>query len=392
MGRGLRRISYSVNSEGRFDPEYAEVYGVPFSFIPCSGATKDPKPGPLPTRVRALPERIACEITFPRLLGYRYDIQDSELSWKFTADSRMSLSAADVPTKTVNAPIVGESSVHTLDELRNHRPQEIAFKLAKLTLEKYFRGDGTHPKQKDLNHAANHVWDNHVQAWRFPQLLEIAKQWLAECVTCKGESFSQMLLLIEYAHDAADRIYQSVVAASAGTKVLKPILQPYDTIGTTSWVDFDTTRAVYTTDPAKCHISHVVADTDTWEQKVAQSLEDMPEVIRYVKNHNLNFHIPYSLNGQDHRYIPDFIVCLEDGHGPEDLLNLILEVTGERKKDKAAKVATARNLWIPAVNNDGSFGRWEFLEIQDPWDLEKTIRGFLTEKCDDRNMKEKIGH
>ena len=65
VGRGLRRMSYAANEKGRFEPEYAEVYGVPFSFIPCSGSVKDPKPGPLPTRVRALESGIACEITFP---------------------------------------------------------------------------------------------------------------------------------------------------------------------------------------------------------------------------------------------------------------------------------------------------------------------------------------
>src|SRR3990172_8779992 len=35
VGRGLRRMSYALNGHGMFDPEYAEVYGVPFSFIPC---------------------------------------------------------------------------------------------------------------------------------------------------------------------------------------------------------------------------------------------------------------------------------------------------------------------------------------------------------------------
>src|SRR3990170_5741078 len=74
IGRGLRRRSYALNEEGHFDPEYAEVYGVPFSFIPCSGSTREVKPGPIPTRVRALADRIACEITFPRLVGYRYEI------------------------------------------------------------------------------------------------------------------------------------------------------------------------------------------------------------------------------------------------------------------------------------------------------------------------------
>jgi type III restriction enzyme len=59
------------------------------------------------------------------------------------------------------------------------------------------------------------------------------------------------------------------------------------------------------------------------------------------------------------------------------LLNLIVEVTGERKKDKAAKVATARTLWIPAVNNHAAYGRWAFVEITDPWDAKNTIRSFL---------------
>ncbi len=61
----------------------------------------------------------------------------------------------------------------------------------------------------------------------------------------------------------------------------------------------------------------------------------------------------------------------------EGLLNLIVEVTGEKKKDKAAKVATARTLWIPAVNNHGSFGRWAFLETADPWGAQTAVRAYL---------------
>jgi type III restriction enzyme len=83
------------------------------------------------------------------------------------------------------------------------------------------------------------------------------------------------------------------------------------------------------------------------------------------------------LNGEEKNYIPDFIACLDDGHGANDLLNMIVEVTGEKKKDKAAKVATARTLWVPAINNHGGFGRWAFIEIADPWDAQNLIRGFL---------------
>jgi type III restriction enzyme len=360
VGRALRRMSYAANEDGRFNPEYAEVYGVPFSFIPCSGATKDPKPGPLPTRVRALDSRIACEIRFPRLLGYRYDIKGDRLTHKFTDASILPLTTAFLPTKTESAPVVGETVIHTLDDLKRFRQNEIAFTLAKLTLERYFRDDQGNDKP-----------------WLFPQLLTIAKRWLDECVTFKDNTFIQQILLTQNKYDAADRIYKSIVASSDGTLALKPILRPYDTIGTTQFVDFDTTRSVYATRADKCHISHVVADTDSWEQKLAQSIEEMPEVIRYVKNHNLGFTIPYTLDGSEHQYIPDFIVCIEDGHGADDLLNLIVEVTGEKKRDKAAKVTTARTLWVPAVNNHGGYGRWAFLEVADPWDAQNLIRGTL---------------
>ena len=114
---------------------------------------------------------------------------------------------------------------------------------------------------------------------------------------------------------------------------------------------------------------------------MAQALEDMHEVVRYVKNHNLGFTIPYTLERRGARTtIPDFIVRIgrrarrgrpaqpdHRGHA------------ARAKQDKAAKVATARTLWVPAVNNHGGFGRWAFVEIADPWDaigpIREAIRG-----------------
>ena len=140
-------------------------------------------------------------------------------------------------------------------------------------------------------------------------------------------------------------------------------------------MDFDTTRPVYSTRPDKCHVSHVAADTKDWEQKVARSLEDMDEVVCYVKNQNLGFKIPYVSNGEPKNYVPDYIVRINDGE-PE-LLNLIIEVTGEKRPDKAEKVAAARALWVPAVNNHGGFGRWAFLEVDDPANVKNAIRTSL---------------
>lgn len=361
VGRALRRMSYAPGEDGLFNPEYAEVYGVPFSFIPCSGAKKDGPPGPPPTRVRALENRIACEITFPRLVGYRYDIQGERLSVKFTDDSRFSISTADFPNKTELDPIAGLTSVHTLNELRSRRMNEVAFVIACRTLETYFRDD-----------------EGALKPWLFPQLLAITKDWIETCLTLKDKTFPQLLLFAEHSHNAAGHIYRSIVAAENGTPGLKPIPRPYDPIGSTRFVDFDTHRPTYSTRADKCHISHVVADTDSWEQKMAQTLEEMDEVVRYVKNHNLGFTIPYTTDGDERSYTPDFIACIDDGHGREDLLNLLIEVTGEKKKDKAAKVATARTLWVPAVNNHGGYGRWGFIEIDDPWNAERTLRATLS--------------
>ncbi len=33
--------------------------------------------------------------------------------------------------------------------------------------------------------------------------------------------------------------------------------------------------------------------------------------MRYVKNHNLGFTIPYTINGEEHQYTPDFIACID---------------------------------------------------------------------------------
>lgn len=385
VGRGLRRMSHAaapktmeVNGHTveftAYQPEYAEVYGVPFSFIPCSGSKQEPRPALASTRVRALEERIASEITFPCVIGYRYDIQAETLKVAFSRDTQVTLSPQDVPTHTEMSSIMGESIIHNLDDLKAVREQRIDFELARLTLEKYFR-DG----------------DNNLKAWLFPQLLRIVRDWRLNCVTCKDNAFPQMLLLAQLGKDAADAIYRSIVSAEITSKTLRPILRPYDPSGSTRFVDFDTTQNTWATQADKCHVSHVVADTGTWEQKAAQSLEEMDEVICYVKNQNLGFVIPYTFEGEEHEYYPDFIVrlrlaphltSLQDAsrsplRGEEDTLNLIVEISGRDRKDKVVKVATARNFWVPAINNHGGFGQWAFIEIRDPWNIKNEISEML---------------
>ncbi|MEJ7812561.1 MAG: DEAD/DEAH box helicase family protein [Gemmatimonadaceae bacterium] len=374
VGRALRRRSYApdvlrvpVNGSDveftGFAPEYAEVYGVPFSFIPCAGSSREPRMGPTPTRVRALPDRSGRGIRFPRVLGYRYELGDEKISARFGADSRTVLSPEDAPTRVEMAPVIGPHEIHTLDDLKRIRPQQVQFLLAKLVMEKYYRAEeGESPK-----------------AWLFPQLVRIAREWYEQCVDCKDDAFPQLLYFAENAHNAADRIYRSIAAAAEGSPRLRPILAPYEWERTTDRVDFDTTRPVYAT-REKCPVSHIVCDTGSWEQKVAQALEELGEVHAYVKNDRQpGFSIPYTVHGEQHEYFPDFIARVDDGRarGPDDLLNMVIEVTGEMRKEKEAKVATATHLWVPAVNNHGGFGRWTFVEVTDPWRAKTQLRAAL---------------
>ena len=64
----------------------------------------------------------------------------------------------------------------------------------------------------------------------------------------------------------------------------------------------------------------------------------------YAKNQNLGFWIPYTLNGEERNYQPDFIVQLRAGADGREPRNLIVKVSGKPTKDKPAKVAMARDL------------------------------------------------
>jgi len=356
VGRGLRRTSYVPNEQGFFDPEYAEVYGVPFSFIPTAGGSDPKLPRPV-VRVRALEERQALEITFPRLVGYRYQMPTERLSASFDSDSAVNLSTREIPTMVEVDPIAGEKVVHDLNDLRERREQEVTFRIAKLTLDRFFRDD-----------------EGGERPWLFPQLLAIVRDWMGACVTCQDNAFPQMLLIGELQNDAAERVYRSIVRGTEGEKRLVPILRPYEPRGTTRGVGFDTTKDVYTTNPGKSHLNYVPLDSN-WEAKLALSLESMPEVICYVKNQSLNFTIPYTFEGSSANYVPDYIVRVRRDSGSE--LKLIIEVSGEAKKAKGTKVGTAQSLWVPAVNNHGGFGTWSFLEVTDPWNAVNAIREHL---------------
>lgn len=358
VGRGLRRVSYELNAEGRFDPEYADVYGVPFAFVPVAGQRTTDDGVETHTYVHSDERRSNASISFPRVVGYRYDTPSDHLKATFTDEHRLTIGDDAVPTETDIEDITGVPETHTLSALRDKRMQEIRFHLA----DKVCRSLATD--------------DGHERPWLFPQVLAAVTEWCDSCVTVTGNAFIELLGLSSLQAQAADRILAGITQTTDAPSGIRPILDRANPTGDTSGVGWWTKKDpddLYVTGP-KSPISHVVPHSG-WEASVAAAIEDMDEVDRYVKNDHLDFTIPYVIDGLSKHYTPDFVVVLPDADG--ESLNLIIEVSGEKKRDKQIKVATARNKWTPAVNAAGEFGRWSFLEITDPAYVAKQIRDHI---------------
>ena len=249
VGRALRRASYDPTPDGMFEPEYAEVLGVPFTFLTTTkpGTVRAPKP--IQT-VRALPERSALRIEFPRVIGYRYEMPAERLTATFDEKSVLELSTREVPTQTELDPIVGEMNLLELP-LDKQRLNTVVFAVAKRTLDTYF---------KDL--------EGGERPWLFPQLTTITRRWLDECVIpyVGDGAYPQLLLLAEWSHAAAEKIHRAIVMGTPGEKRMIPILRPYDAIGSTDDVYFETTKVCF--DTTKSHINQVAQDSG-WETELA---------------------------------------------------------------------------------------------------------------------------
>jgi type III restriction enzyme len=348
VGRGLRRQSYELNPEtGLFDVEYADVMGIPFDFTgkPQVATPRPPKPI---TRVHAIKERSEQEIMFPRVTGYRRDLPEERLVAEFTEDSRLVITPEDIgATKVFMEGIVGEGVIITPEVLEGLRPSTISFNLAKHLLYTCFLDEDRIPKQ-------------HL----FPQIQRIARRWIDEgYLVTKGVPTGAILYLNQLAK-AAERIDRACNRGAGEDARIKAILDPYNRKGSTRFVNFITSKTCQVTGskPPKCQISHVVLDSD-WEGVMADVFESHPRVMAYAKNQGMGLEVPYLDGGISRRYVPDFVVRLDDGR--DEPLNLILEVKGYRGEDAKAKADTMVSYWVPGVNALGEFGRWGFAEFSD---------------------------
>ena len=353
IGRALRRQSYDLNEKGRFNVEYADVLGIPFDFT-AKPVVAPPQAPRRTIPVRAMrPERDQLEIRFPRVEGYRVELPEERLSAEFNDDSVLELTPDLVgPSVTRNAGIIGEDVDLSLEHLKDMRHSTVVFHVTKRLLYTKWRDPGEEPK---LN--------------LFGDLKRIAKQWLNTCLVCKGGTYPAQLMYQELADMACERITAGIVGTLVGQRPIKAVLDPYNPAGSTMHVNFTTSRKHrWRTDARKCHINWVILDSD-WEAEFCRVAESHPRVRAYVKNHNLGLEVPYRYGSTTRKYIPDFIVLVDDGH--DDPLQLIVEIKGYRGEDAKEKKATMDTYWIPGVNNLGQYGRWAFVEFTAVFEIEQ---------------------
>jgi type III restriction enzyme len=354
VGRALRRQSYDLNNDGLFNVEYADILGIPFDFTAKPVIAPPQKPRET-VHVRAVrPERDHLEIRFPRVVGYRVELPEERLTAQFNNDSLLELTPALVgATTTRNSGIIGERVDLTLKHTGDVRPSQVVYELTShLVLTKWQDADGD------------------PQLHLFGQLKRIAREWIDDYLVCKGGTYPAQLKYKTLADMACERITAAITRAYVGERPVTPVFDPYNPVGSTMHVNFNTSKTDrWETDARRCHVNWIVLDSG-WEGEFCRVVESHPGVRAYVKNHNLGFEVPYRYGSENRAYRPDFIVLVDDGHGEDDLLHLVVEIKGYRGEDAKDKKSTMETYWVPAVNYSAEYGRWAFAELTDVYEME----------------------
>src|SRR3990170_9107343 len=139
VGRGLRRTSYEVNREtGLFEPEYVNIFGVPFTFLPHEGGEDGPPPPPTPkTVVEPDPAKAEFEIRWPNVVRIERVFQPMlSLDWAkartLELDAGQTAQVAELAPVLEGKPDVSQISRIELERLaREFRTQRIIFETAR---------------------------------------------------------------------------------------------------------------------------------------------------------------------------------------------------------------------------------------------------------------------
>jgi len=344
IGRGLRRTSYETDKEtGLFTPEYVNVFGVPFSFLPHEGDGGTPPPTPPKTAISVKPNSEEFEIKWPNILRIDKVIKPV-LSVDFDALETLEIKPELTPMNAELAPIVnGQADVskYTTIELEKceeqFRYQRIVFQSARKVYESlqsaHFKGD---------------------EGYLIFQIIKLVEKFVAsDKIIIPSLFFQDDLRRRALMALNMDKIVEHIsrYIKLNNTESLEPIFDPDFPVRSTADM-----REWYTSKPCqqarKSQISHTVFDS-TWESAEAYAIETSEYVASYAKNDHLGFEILYTYSGVVRKFRPDFLVRLSNG------ITLILEVKGQDSEQNKAKRDYVKE-WCEALNAKGGFGRWEF--------------------------------
>jgi len=383
VGRGLRRTEYEVNEEtGLFEPEYVNIFGVPFSFLPHedSGETKPRSPKPT-TEIKPDKEKVEHKISFPNILRIDH-VFKPKLAFNLAKVKTLELDPYDSITEAeLGAIIAGKPTNLSISEIdlvevgRNTRMQTIIFKVASAIY--------NIEKKPDWKGSKDHFL---IQAISF-----IEKFINSDKIRFKNPLFNQdeekkRILLMLNMNKVIQHIWNEIRAFN--TAELSPIFDKEHPIRTTSDL-----RTWWTSKPCEKfennHINFVVVDSKL-EFLEAKIINDSKFVKSFVKNDHLGFTITYNYQGIVHRYYPDFIIKLSTGE------NLILETKG-KDTDKDRTKRAFLDDWCRAVNQHGGFGKWSWAVSFDANDLDLILQnsafsfsGHIFADTDDFNKAENL--
>lgn len=360
VGRGLRRTSYDIQETpigqeeepgGKgalpfmFKPEYVNVFGVPFTFMPHEEAGETPEPPPPTVRIEALPERAQrFQISWPQVVRIEH-VLTPRLSVDWDKLPAIEIDAAHIPLSAEIAPTVdGKADLTQLTKIRLHE------------LAEQFR------YQKTIFEAARMLFEGAAKSWRgspdflLGQLIGLVESFIrSERIVITPALFAQsdlhrrVLLSL-----SMSRIVQHVRGAivSGCTESRALVLDDHPIRSTGDMRPWHTSRPSEPT--RRSHINRCVYDS-TWEASEAHTLdEDQEDVVAaWTRNDHLGFEVRYLHAGGIAKFRPDFLVRLRNG------VTLVLEVKGQDSpKERAKRLAMSE--WVNAVNDDGRFGRWAF--------------------------------
>lgn len=237
---------------------------------------------------------------------------------------------AGFPVERLHPAFSAASRLATGEPAGEAREGERVFALASLTLQRWFRDGEGNPK-------------THL----FPDLVTIATAWMRDWL--EGGLATRML-----EEEAARRIARSCLLVMEGDGHPRPVLDPRRPEGSGGG-----------SGPILC--------TDAEEEAFCRSLDAMPETLAFLAKGRMDFAIPYVAEGEARHWRPDFILRLDAGRGWGDAINLVIARDPPSADFAAEKAAAMRTLWLPCVNADGRFGRWDFLAAKDA----AAIRSYL---------------